>query len=233
MKRREFFSRVGGAGVATAGVTGVAAAQSTSGSTSGSDPRTGSGTKSDPYVVDMVGTSDVYFDPVGLFVEKGDYVKWQIKSGGHSTTSYTKGNPREQAGNLVPKGAKGWDSGVLKKKGASFTHQFTVEGTYDYYCIPHKTLGMVGRIVCGKPGGPAENTKIPDSVGSGVMPDSKTIVTQKALAYPYVPPTPGKPLSGLAIGGVALFVLGNAYLLSQSDRFSGRYEEEVEDDRDV
>jgi len=231
MKRREFFTRVGGAGVATAGISGVTAAQSTS--SSGSDPRKGSGTKSDPYVVDMIGTSDVYFDPVGLLVEKGDYVKWVIQSGGHSTTSYTKGNPREQAGDLVPNGAKGWDSGVLKQKGASFTHQFTVEGTYDYYCIPHKTLGMVGRIVCGKPGGPAESTTIPDDVGRGVMPGSDTIVKEKALSYPYFPPTPGKPLSGLAIGGVGLFVLANAYLLSQSDRFSGRYDEDVPDDRDV
>lgn len=231
MKRREFFTRVGAAGVATTGATGVAAAKSGSGSSSG--PRKGSGTKSDPYVVHMVGKSNVYFNPVGLYVNKGDYVKWVIKSGGHSTTSYSKGNPTESAGQFIPKGAKGWNSGVLNKKGASFTHQFTVKGTYDYYCIPHKTLGMVARIVCGSPGGPAEGKKMPNPVGKGIMPKSKTIVKKKALSYPYYPPKPGKPLSGLAIGGVGLFFLGNAYLLSQTDRFSGRYEDDVPDDRDV
>ena len=28
---------------------------------------------------------------------------------------------------------------------------FTVEGVYDYYCVPHEHAGMVGRIVVGTP----------------------------------------------------------------------------------
>ena len=47
-----------------------------------------------------------YFDPVGLYVEKGDYVRWVIASGDHSTTSYTKGNSRS-SNTLIPDGAKG------------------------------------------------------------------------------------------------------------------------------
>ena len=31
-----------------------------------------------------------------------------------------------------------------------------VEGTYDYFSRNHEILGMVGRIVVGRPGGPAE-----------------------------------------------------------------------------
>ncbi|GAD53507.1 halocyanin [Halarchaeum acidiphilum MH1-52-1] len=208
---------------------GSAAAQESS----GSDPRQGSGTKSDPYVVGMyTDGSSFYFSPVGLYVEKGDYVKWVIESGGHSTTSYSKGN-QEASTQAIPDGAKSWNSGVLKEKGASFTYQFTVEGTYDYYCIPHKTLGMVGRVVCGSPGGPAEGSDPPDAVGSGVMPGSDTIVKEKALGYPYFPSTGGGPLPTLALGGAALFGIGNVYLLSQSDRFSGRYEEDVTDDTEI
>jgi hypothetical protein len=30
----------------------------------------------------------------------------------------------------------------------------TVEGVYDYYCLPHEQAGMVGRIVVGQPSGP-------------------------------------------------------------------------------
>ena len=28
----------------------------------------------------------------------------------------------------------------------------TVEGVYDYYCVPHEHAGMVGRIIVGEPG---------------------------------------------------------------------------------
>jgi len=175
MKRRQFVSTLGGAGIATASVAGRANAQTT---TTG-DPRQGSGTKGDPYVVDMVGTTDYRFTPVGLFVEKDAYVEWVIRTGSHSSTSYSSGNPREQAGDLIPSGAQGWDSGVLTNAGDSFTNQFTVEGTYDYYCIPHKTLGMVGRIVVDEPGGPAEGSMPPD----GDVPESGTIVDQGSVSY--------------------------------------------------
>lgn len=231
MRRRQFITKVGGAGLAATGImgsVGTAAAQS-----SGSDPRKGSGTKSDPYQVYMYTKgSDFYFTPVGLYIKKGDYVKWTIKTGGHSTTSYSKGNP-EAKNTMIPKGAKSWNSGVMKNKGQSFTHQFNTKGTYDYYCIPHKTLGMVARIVCGKPGGPAEGSSPPNPVGKGLMPSSKKIVKKKALSYPFFPSTGGGPLPGLAVAGAVLFGLGNVYILSQTDRFSGRYDEDVEDDTDV
>jgi hypothetical protein len=40
------------------------------------------------------------------------------------------------------------------KVGAYFDVTFTVEGVYDYYCLPHEAAGMVGRIVVGQPSGP-------------------------------------------------------------------------------
>jgi len=229
MKRRQFLTKTaGGAGLLASGVAGSAAAQESE------DPRTGSGTQDDPYVVEMrTEGSEFIFDPVGLYVEPGDYVQWDNVSGNHSTTSYSEGNP-EASTNLIPEAAEPWNSKVLPQGGSStFTYQFQEPGTYDYYCIPHKTLGMVARVVCGEPGGPAEENEIPDSVGSGVMPGSDTIVEDKALAYPYFPETGGGPLPGLALGGAALFALGNVYILSQTDRFSGRYDEDVPDDTDV
>ncbi len=94
MNRRTFIT---GLGTGALGAAGTAAAQDSGGSGGGNspNPRNGSGSKSDPYVVDMVTSgASYYFDPVGLYVEKGDYVRWVIKSGDHSTTSYTKGNPK-------------------------------------------------------------------------------------------------------------------------------------------
>ncbi|GGL29206.1 hypothetical protein GCM10009037_11160 [Halarchaeum grantii] len=228
MKRRQFITKAGGAGLVASGVVGSASAQEGE-----SDPRTGSGTQDDPYVVEMhTDGSEYLFDPVGLYVEEGDWVRWVNASGSHSTTAYSPSNPNAEV-SLIPEGAEPWNSGTFQEQGATFDYQFQAAGTYDYYCIPHKTLGMVGRVVCGEPGGPAENNEIPDDVGSGILPDSETIVEEKALAYPYFPETSGGPLPSLALGAATLFGLGNVYLLSQTDRFSGRYDQDATDDTEI
>lgn len=95
------------------------------------------------------------FDPVGLFVRAGERVLWLNLGDNHSTTAYHPQNGKELR---IPEGAEPWDSGILglADKPLKFEHIFRVEGTYDYYCLPHEFLGMVGRIVVGRPGGPAE-----------------------------------------------------------------------------
>ena len=57
--------------------------------------------------------------------------------------------------------------------------QCGVEGTHDYFCIPHKQLGMIGRIVVGDSGGPATRSSNPD----GDLPDSERIVEQGSIPY--------------------------------------------------
>jgi hypothetical protein len=70
----------------------------------------------------------------------------------HTTTAY---HPRNDHHSLrIPEGAAPWDSGFLLKPGAHFDVTFTVEGVYDYYCMPHEQAGMVGRIIVGRPHGP-------------------------------------------------------------------------------
>ncbi|MEF8842362.1 MAG: plastocyanin/azurin family copper-binding protein [Haloarculaceae archaeon] len=114
--------------------------------------------------------SEYYFDPIGLAVEPGDTVEWVIESGSHSSTSYD---------DRIPEGAKPWDSGVLSEEGATFRQTFETEGTYDYFCTPHKTLGMVGRVVVGEPGGPAEGSMPPD----GDVPASDAVVDEGSVSY--------------------------------------------------
>lgn len=121
---------------------------------------------------------DLFFDPIGVFVEPGTTVAWRVESDVHSSTAYRAGNgPAEVP--PIPDSAEAWDSGLLQEAGATFSHTFDVEGPYDYFCIPHKTLGMVGRIVVGEPGGPALGSQPPD----GTVPESRTIVDQGAIAY--------------------------------------------------
>lgn len=143
--RRQFLGLVGGtaagAGAAGIGLTGTARAAETR----------------------VVSMRNNVFDPVGLYVEKGTTVRFEIASGSHSATAYEQ---------RVPVDAAPFDSGVIADGGFEYT--FEEPGTYDYYCSPHKAGGMVGRVVVGSPGGPAEDTPIPD----GEVPDSETIVEE-------------------------------------------------------
>lgn len=139
----------------------------------GTPTETGTETETDTEApsVEMVTEDETfYFDPIGLAVEPGTTVEWTLDSGEHSSTAYE---------DRIPEEAEAWDSGVLTEDGATFSHTFDAEGTYDYYCTPHQTQGMVGRIVVGEPGGPAEDSMPPD----GELPDSQRIVEDGTVSY--------------------------------------------------
>lgn len=122
--------------------------------------------------------SEYYFDPIGLFVEPGTTITWTIESGSHSSTAYAEGTGPASV-TRIPEGAEPWNSGTMSEQGATFEYTFETPGTYDYFCIPHKALGMVARIVVGEPGGPAEGSMPPD----GEVPQSQAIVEQGAISY--------------------------------------------------
>ena len=95
--------------------------------------------------------SEVWFDPIGVYIKPGQTVRWIVDENVHTTTAY---HPKNNNHSLrIPRDATPWDSGILSP-GKSFEVKFTVEGVYDYFCSPHEAAGMVGRIVVGKPTGP-------------------------------------------------------------------------------
>ena len=95
--------------------------------------------------------SQVWFDPIGVYVEPGQTVRWVVAENTHTTTAY---HPKNSNHSLrIPRDAAPWDSGFLNP-GELFEITLTVEGVYDYYCMPHEAAGMVGRIIVGKPTGP-------------------------------------------------------------------------------
>lgn len=142
--RRQFLGLVGAGVASTAGYAGTARAQETP----------------------VVAMTSNEFEPIGLAVEPGTTVRFELESGSHSATAYE---------DRIPDGADAFDSGTISAGG--FEHTFEESGTYDYYCIPHQSMGMVGRIVVGGPGGPAEERPIPH----GEVPDSETILDQGAV----------------------------------------------------
>lgn len=94
----------------------------------------------------------VWFEPNGLYVEPGQTVRWVIRANVHTTTAYAPQNGDHSR--RIPEGAKPWNSGFLVNPGDHFAVTFSVEGVYDYFCLPHEESGMVGRLVVGRPGGP-------------------------------------------------------------------------------
>ncbi len=79
-----------------------------------------------------VSMEDNSFDKADITVEQGTTVTWvQNGENPHTTTSYD--------------GL--WDSGMMAG-GSGDTSSFTFDepGTYEYYCIPHESQGMVGTV---------------------------------------------------------------------------------------
>ncbi|MDY6819398.1 MAG: plastocyanin/azurin family copper-binding protein [Halobacteriales archaeon] len=171
MRRRDFLQSVGS--VTTVSFVGLAGCSSgNEGDTTPTDQPTGT-------TVNMLTDGgQYYFDPIGLAVDPGTTVTFRNENGSHSATAYQADNGYAST-TRIPEGAEGFDSGTLTTEGETYEHTFETEGTYDYFCIPHKTLGMVGRIVVGSPGGPAEGSMPPD----GKVPTSDRIVDEKRVLY--------------------------------------------------
>ena len=138
-----------------------------------------------------------FFDPAGLYVPKGQKVRWLGTKWGATVTAFHPSNYNHEL--RIPEGAKPFDSGLIgedSNRYNSFEWTFDVEGTYDYFSRNHEVLGMVGRIVVGSPGGPAE--KNPPGYGgregrAPVFPaqakmlealPSAQIVAKKIIPYP-------------------------------------------------
>ena len=77
------------------------------------------------------------FSPEIVRVNVGDTVFWQSVDPGHNVEFISK--------NGVPDGVDKFKSKVSKD--AEYT--FTVPGIYAYWCVPHKTMGMIGFVVVG------------------------------------------------------------------------------------
>lgn len=139
--------------------------------------------------------ADVWFDPIGLWIEPGQTVRWTVVANVHTTTAY---HPRNDGHSLrIPEGAEPWDSGFLVNPGDHFEVVLTVEGVYDYYCMPHEAAGMVGRIVVGRPAGPGtlpfdyfrgragtENWKPVPEAARKVFPSIDAIMKQEIVRRP-------------------------------------------------
>ncbi|MCS7066430.1 MAG: plastocyanin/azurin family copper-binding protein [Fimbriimonadales bacterium] len=72
---------------------------------------------------------DAYSRTNETVIDVGASVRWVWRSGFHTTTSYD---------NL-------WDAEISSVQ-RTFTYTFNQPGVYEYYCIPHEFIGMVGTV---------------------------------------------------------------------------------------
>jgi len=83
----------------------------------------------------IVAIRNFAFHPDSIAVPVGATVTWvnceDVGVEPHTTTSDTTGI---------------WDSSDLIP-GARFSHRFPAAGVFPYHCTPHKSIGMVGKIV--------------------------------------------------------------------------------------
>lgn len=86
--------------------------------------------------VDVGGPGGPFFDPDNITISAGDTVlwTWRDESKGHSVTSGANGTPDGL-----------FDSGVHLPP-LTFSYTFPTPGTFEYFCTPHYSMGMVGTV---------------------------------------------------------------------------------------
>ncbi|MFB6220433.1 MAG: plastocyanin/azurin family copper-binding protein [Halolamina sp.] len=150
MKRRDFLRATGGSGAAVALGSGVAAGQqetgTATGTSSGTGTATGTGAGTDsgggggPTKEVIVGPGgSLVFEPETLEITPGTTVNFVWDSDNHNIVVESQ-----------PEGAN-WegtpgDASTTYDTGYEYSHTFDTLGTYDYFCEPHKSAGMVGTI---------------------------------------------------------------------------------------
>ena len=88
-------------------------------------------------MLDKLDKRKMVFNQEIVRINPGDTVFWKATDRGHNVEFISK--------NGVPDGVEKFKSKVGKD--TEFT--FTIPGIYAYWCVPHKTLGMIGFIIVG------------------------------------------------------------------------------------
>ncbi|MFB6297553.1 MAG: halocyanin domain-containing protein [Salinirussus sp.] len=206
LSRRGFLAAAAGTGATAA--TGTAAAAESEGGSSGGGGKPDFGGWLDPVTnfdstADRTGQSEATvevgveqgggpygFGPAAIHVDNGATVKWKwIGEGGQHNVVHTEG---------------GFESDLFSEPGTHYERTFEEDGIYNYYCRPHKSLGMKGAVVVGT--------------------DYPTKSTGGGTGGPQPLPDSAKTL-GVATGFVMIGTLGLAYFFMKYGGDYGDFED--------
>ena len=142
--------------------------------------------------IDM--TDDLVFDPDEETVAPGTTVVWEnVGQIGHSVTAYEDEIPDEASffasGDFEDEATarRSYPQRGDVAGGESYQHTFEVEGEYNYFCIPHETVGMVATLtVTSEPpdeGGGVVRPTVPESARVVALLSSAALVVVGFLTY--------------------------------------------------
>jgi len=127
------------------------------------------------------------FDPPAVRVDNGATVVWEWTGNGGSHNVVSEDDA--------------FESNLVAEQGFTFEHTFEEDGIYNYFCQPHKSLGMKASVVVGS--------------------DFATVGGEEGGAGPSDLPGSAKTL-GVATSFVLVATLGLAYVFI---KYGGNYEE--------
>ena len=129
MNRREFMRTAGGATVASAA---AASAAGTAAAQEGETVAVGPG-------------GNLVYEPATLYVSPGTTVTFEWESDNHNIV--VDGQP--EGANW--EGTEG-DANTLYNTGHTYEFTFETQGTYSYFCQPHRSAGMVAEVIVNESG---------------------------------------------------------------------------------
>ena len=88
-------------------------------------------------MLNKLGKRNMVFSTEIVKINSGDTVFWQATDKGHNVQFISK--------NGVPEGVEKFKSKINKDT----EYTFTIPGIYAYWCVPHKTMGMIGFVIVG------------------------------------------------------------------------------------
>ena len=180
LSRRALLGIAAGA-TATAATESATAQPATPTETAAAD---GAVTPAGEFTIDM--TDELVFDPDDTTVPPGTTVVWEnVGTIGHSVTAYegeipadaeyfaSGGFDGEQPARRAYSAGDPASGDVVG--GDSYEHTFTVEGEYEYFCVPHEAVGMVASLTVG------EQPQQEEDLGPGPLPSLAVLIGVLAL----------------------------------------------------
>ena len=96
--------------------------------------------------VTMKQSPKMLFVPATVNIKAGDTVKWTNPYNISHTVTFDPSKTAVKENAALPDGVEPFDSGAVEEEG-TFSHTFTVKGTYKYVCVYHEGMGMVGTVM--------------------------------------------------------------------------------------
>lgn len=145
MNRRSFLHVLGAGGTVAVGA-GLAGCTSSGASSAENEPVNG-------ILVEMTDSSR--FEPETVEIPAGETVAWRnVGAVDHTVTAYEEKIPADAAyfasgGFESEQAARDGDAdGTGEIEGGDeYKHTFKVSGRYEYFCIPHESMGMKGTVI--------------------------------------------------------------------------------------